>query len=181
MAKLQLKQIGLFVKVHGIRGELVLGLKDGYTFELIDKTINVGDPVFVEIDGIPVPFFIAGDGLNELNSGSLRIALDEVDEKILKKMINSGVFIETSKLGKHKGTEQFTADELIGYTISDKRIGLQGTIREFIDLKGNPMLSISVEGKYMLLPVISDFIRSIDHKKRSVIVELPEGYLETML
>jgi hypothetical protein len=48
-------------------------------------------------------------------------------------------------------------------------------------LKGNPMLNISVGKKNMLLPVISDFVVSIDDVKHEILLDLPDGYLEAML
>jgi 16S rRNA processing protein RimM len=181
MSQLQLKQIGSFVKVHGIRGELILSLNESYTFELIDKVIKKGKAVFVEINGIPVPFFVSPNGLKELNQNSVLIKFDDTNEKLTNQMVSLKVFIESSFLTKIKDEKTFQPEDLIGYRISDEIGSFEGEVKEFINMKGNPMFSIGIGKKSMLFPVISDFILAVDSKRKTILVELPEGYLDAML
>jgi 16S rRNA processing protein RimM len=158
MEQLQLKQIGLFVKAHGIHGDIVLNLKDKLTSDLIDEILKEGDAVFIEIDGIPVPFFIAQNGLNELNQKSILIRFDDVTYSKASKLVSSKVFVEKSKFNKFKHEDLESVEDLIGYELSDSKKTFTGQVVEFINLKGNPMLSIEIGDKKMLIPVISDYI-----------------------
>jgi 16S rRNA processing protein RimM len=181
MKQFQLKQIGTFIKVHGIRGEMVLNLEDSLTCELIENILTEGEPVFVEKDGIPVPFFISKDGFSELNQNNILIKLDDIDDKRAIKMVSSNVLIDKSKLSDIEENLFGSPEELVGYTVIDKRSNFSGEITEFINLKENPMLNVKVEKKNMLLPVISDFFVSVDDKKKIIILNLPDGYIEAML
>jgi len=181
MKHLQLKQIGSFIKVHGVHGELVLNLKENYTFELIEKVIKEGEPVFVEINGIPVPFFISVNGFEEFNQNSTLLKLDDIDNKKALQMVSSKVFLESYRLSKTKDNKFDSPEDLLGYTVTDIKASFKGKVSEFINLKGNPMLNISVGKKNMLLPVISDFVVSIDDLKHEILLDLPDGYLEAML
>jgi 16S rRNA processing protein RimM len=181
MKQFQLKQIGTLIKVHGIRGEMVLNLKENLSFELIENIFTENEPVFVERDGIPVPFFISKNGVSELNQNSILIKLDDVEDKMAIKMVSSNVLIEKSKLSEIKEDLFGSPEELVGYTVIDKQTKFSGEISEFIKLKGNPMFNVKAKGKNMLLPVISDFFVSIDDKKKTVYLNLPDGYIDAML
>jgi len=181
MAHLQLKQIGTLIKVHGIRGEIILNLNEGYTFELIDKVITEGNAVFVDINGIPVPFFVSENGLKELNQNSVLLKFDDIDDKKAVQMLASKVFLESKLTADIKMENSFHPEDLIGYKIHDRNESFSGEISEYINLKGNPMFNIRIGKKSMLIPVISDFIVDVDNKKKTILLELPEGYLDAML
>jgi 16S rRNA processing protein RimM len=181
MEQIQLKQIGYLAKTHGINGDLVLSLSDNLTFDLIDEILNEGDAVFVEKDGIPVPFFVSENGLREYSGVSLLIRFDDIDNQKALKLVSSKVFIESYKVIHFEKNQAEIASEWIGYEICDPNHSFKGKVKEFIQLKGNPMLNIEIGKKTMLIPLISDFIISVNDKKKLIELNLPDGYIDAML
>jgi len=181
MKQIQLKQIGSFTKTHGIQGDLALYLNENVSFDLIDKGIVEKEAVFVEIDGIPVPFFIAENGIRQLNDNTLLLRFDDLDEKKASKLVTCQVYLNTTGITTTNQKPEEDPNEWIDYTVIDKNLGKIGQVQEFIDLKENPMLSILHHKKELLLPLISDFIVSIDTENETITTNLPEGYLDALL
>lgn len=177
MKQIQLKQIGSFTKTHGIHGSLALYLNENVSFDLIDKGIVEKEAVFVEIDGIPVPFFLAEGGIRQLNDSTLLLRFEELDEQKASKLVSCAVFINTDDLSNPDQKDNESPYEWIGYTVIDINLGQLGHVKEFVDLKENPMLSIFHHNKELLLPLISDFIISLDTENKTITTKLPEGYL----
>lgn len=180
MTKLQLKKIGFFLKTHGICGDLVLSLEGNLTVDLIDEIIQEGDPVFVDRDGIQVPFFIAPDGLRDFGQNSCLLRFEDINETKSKEMVSSDVFIENSRFQGIKKEISEAFDDFIGYKIRDIHTGFAGEITNYIGLKENPLFQVKTDSKDILVPAVSDYIVSIDEGKHEIIINLPEGYLEAM-
>jgi len=181
MAQIQLKQIGYLAKTHGVHGELVLSLNEGFTIDLIGEFLHIGDAVFIEIDGIPVPFFISDNGLREHGSNSILLKFDDLDKLKASKLVSLKVYLEKTKVSSGAKFEEDLASAWIGYEIADKGQSFQGKVKEFIEIKGNPMISIEVGKKNLLIPLLSDFIVSVNNKRKFILLDLPEGYLDAML
>jgi 16S rRNA processing protein RimM len=181
MKKIQLKQIGSFIKTHGFQGDLVLSINEEISSDLLDKSLIEKEAVFVEIDGIPVPFFIAEDGIRELNPITLLIKFDDVDEKKAKQICTNKVFINTYYLNDIEGNKELDPSALKGFLVTDEQLGEIGLVKDFIDLKENPLLSVDYKGKDVLLPILADFILSINDKTKVIETNLPDGFLEALL
>jgi 16S rRNA processing protein RimM len=181
MKKQQLKKIGTFSKVHGVHGDLVLNLTDNITIDLIEHALNEGDAVFVEMDGIPVPFFISENGISERDPQTILVSLDEISDKKAIKLVQSKVYLEIDKMPEIEKDNHTNFKDVIGFSVVGELAGSLGTVSDFLDLKNNPMLSIRLEGKSWLLPLVSDFITRVDIEKQQMFVKLPNGYLDALM
>jgi 16S rRNA processing protein RimM len=180
MTKLQLKKIGFFLKTHGIYGDLVLALEENFDIDLIDEIIQEGNPVFVDRDGIPVPFFIAPDGLRDFGQNSYLLRFENVADTKSKEMVSSVVYIESSRFQGIKNEVSVAFDDFIGYHIRDINTPFFGEIIDYAGLKENPLFLVNSGNKEILIPAVSDFIVSVDDNKREIIINLPVGFLEAM-
>ena len=70
---------------------------------------------------------------------------------------------------------------LKGFLVVDEQLGVIGTVKDFADIKENPLLSIDYNGKEVLLPILADFILSIDDTTKTIKTDLPDGFLEALL
>ncbi len=181
MIQTKLTEIGSLIKTHGIHGNLVLNLNEHLNFDVIDKSLVEGNAVFVERDGIPVPFFISENGIKELNLKSILLKFDDIDDRKALQLVSSKVFLESSKIDKDELSNNEIASEWVDYEVTDIKGSFKGIVLEFIDLKGNPMLNIDVDGKTLLIPLFSDFISAVDDKNKKIVLDLPVGYLEALL
>ena len=55
---------------------------------------------------------------------------------------------------------------------------LVGTIDKVIDNSAQPLFSILNNGNEILIPIIDEFIISVERNNKQIIVELPEGLIE---
>jgi 16S rRNA processing protein RimM len=181
MQQLNLKQIGSFVKTHGVHGQLVMNFSDNFNSGLIKNGLQEQEAVFVELDGIPVPFFISVKGIRNLNENAVILALEDIDNKKANDFCGCRVFIESIRISENTGNENISIEDCIGFLVYDADLVYIGKFVEFIGLKGNPMLRIDVNGKELLIPLISDFITSINVDKSEIYLQLPEDYIDALL
>lgn len=69
---------------------------------------------------------------------------------------------------------------LLGYTIIDQQQQL-GEILELIEQPQQLLCRIEINNQEALIPLHEDTLKKIDHKKRQVHVQLPEGLLDIYL
>ena len=69
---------------------------------------------------------------------------------------------------------------LLGYTIIDQGQSL-GQILEVIEQPHQLLCRLEVQGKEVLIPLHEDSLEKVDHRKKQVVVELPEGLLDIYL
>jgi 16S rRNA processing protein RimM len=157
------KTIGRITKTYGFEGAVIVRNEGGITREP-----EQGEPVFVVIDGIPVPFFTREAW--SPSPGTLIISFDDY-------------LTEKSVIG-FKGCEVRTGREdnikrdpttLEGYTIIDKQSGFRGIIARVIENPGQMIAAVtSAEGE-ILIPMHQDLIISVDKKRKLIVMSLPSG------
>lgn len=69
---------------------------------------------------------------------------------------------------------------MIGYMMIDGTKEL-AVIQEVIEQPLQILCRLEIEGKEVLIPLHEETIRSVNHKKKQVVVELPDGLLEVYL
>jgi 16S rRNA processing protein RimM len=160
--------IGQISKSHGISGHLMLRLNGDFADD-----IEPGEPLFVEVDEILVPFFIEEA---EVFPDRAIVKLEFISTPMdVKKITGKNVFLEKSAIGVNENVSGDNGRFYVGYSIEDKTSGIEGIIKEFIDNPMNPLFLVENESSEFLLPVHPDFIVEVDDKKKLMILELPEG------
>ena len=69
---------------------------------------------------------------------------------------------------------------LLGYTIIDNENSL-GPILEVIEQPHQLLCRLEIQTKEVLIPLNENFLQKIDHRKKQVIVVLPDGLLDIYL
>jgi len=69
---------------------------------------------------------------------------------------------------------------LLGYTIINNNESL-GEILELIEQPHQLLCRLEIKGKEVLIPLHEQTLQKINHKKKEVFVELPDGLLEVYL
>ena len=164
-------RIGHFSKPHGTKGELSL-VTDYDLFEDED------DPfVICEMDGIFVPFFV--ESYRYKNESVILIGLDGIDnETAAKQFVNRDVFYAADRFKALYQADELTWKRLIGYVVEDKTQGELGLISQVDETTVNTLFKVDDHGKELLIPAADELIESIDHDRRRIVMDLPEGLLE---
>ncbi len=161
--------LGTISKTHGVRGELIIRIMDP-SFEPDENW----ESLFLQIDGILVPFFISS--LYAPKTDEWFICFDDYDNKdSAQNLVGSPVWIQKDFMAKVE--EEIYMDELTGYALINLSTGRQGLITDFMDIPGNPVFEVSLEGEKVLVPAQDDLIEEIDQENQKLIMRLPEGIM----
>jgi len=132
--------------------------------------------VVLEIDGIFVPFFI--DEYRFKTTETALIKFDSINsEPQAKDLAGLTVYLPKTFLEKVEDNE-IELDYFVGFDLIDKQAGLIGEITEVDQTTENALFVILRDNEELLIPVGDDYIRDIDHEKKKILVELPEGLLD---
>ncbi|MBN1252669.1 MAG: 16S rRNA processing protein RimM [Bacteroidales bacterium] len=169
--------IGSIIKTHGYEGGVVLNIESNFNIELIEDCINKKGLVFIDIDGIPVPFFIT-EKVKVLNNKSILLYLENIEDEIkAKKIVNYRIMLEES-CNELSNENEFSFEQLIKYSVFDVNLGLIGKIIDFMDIPSNPLFVVKKENEEILIPINKNFIIEIDDKLKELKIELPEGLVD---
>jgi 16S rRNA processing protein RimM len=166
-------KIGKFVATHGLKGELVLkhelGKKTslkGLSAIFVEESKNAFLPWFVETSRVKNEreVFLKLDGI-KTREAAIKLSQKEVwlTEPDLKRFA-----AKSSPLN------------LLGYTIVNRSEPL-GEILEVIEQPHQLLCRLEIRGKEALIPINENFLKKINHVRKEVNVELPDGLIEIYL
>ena len=163
--------LGTLIKTHGIKGSYVLGLNN-----LHSEDIPEMESVFMEIDGLLVPFFISR--CSDLGDSSLIIKFDNIDTDVkAHEFIGCKIYIPADKL-KIPVDSYSKAKDFKGYEIIDSKYGNIGKIEDILDIRENPLFRVISGNNEYMIPVNDSFLKEINHSKKVIFADLPEGLLD---
>ncbi len=161
---------GRIIKIHGFDGTVAVKIEQRFI-----ENIPAMESVFIEIDGIPVPFFIS---MTEYSGGEI----------IKMRFTDYGSY---DKISEFNGCRIFlTSYEEIpdnsddvkiieGFKVLKKNKEIIGTVKEIIENPGHDLLKIiSLTGREILIPIHEDLITKIDNRGKAITVQLPDGLME---
>jgi 16S rRNA processing protein RimM len=77
---------------------------------------------------------------------------------------------------------KFYFHEVRGFDVVDENYGYVGVLKEIIDNGPQPIISVSAQSeKEVLVPLIDEFIVSLDRNSRALTIKAPEGLIEFYL
>ncbi len=162
--------LGRISRASGYNGSVSVRLEKSF----IDNIPEM-ESVFLEIDGKPVPFYISS--LEYSGEDILKIKFKGYDtyEKV-NEFTGCRIYLTTiSKDKKISGNPE----SISGFKVISGNKSLLGTVMEIIQNPGHDLLKIlSPGGKEILIPYHEDFILNTSDKKKTIIVDLPEGLTE---
>lgn len=162
--------LGRIAKVSGYEGAVTVKLEKSFT-----ENIPQMESVFIETDGRPVPFFINASEYS--GAEILKLSFEGYDsaEKV-SGFVGCRIFLtDTDSVHIIKPLN----NNLTGYKVFLPESKVLGTITEILENPGQWLLVIeSLSGKEILIPLHEDFIVSIDKRKKSVLMNIPEGLTE---
>lgn len=162
--------LGRIVKPFGFEGFVTVKLEKSFI-----ENIPGMESVFLDIDGKPVPFFISDSDYPGADILRLKFEGYESFEKA-SEFAGCTVFLTSGQ--SEKSTSGHTGD-LAGYTVFEPDNARVGTVKETIRNPGQWLLSIlTSEGKEILIPMHQDLIIKVDNKKKTIVMDLPDGLKE---
>ena len=161
-------QIGFIQRTHGLKGELTCVIES----ELPEADLNA---VFVEVDNRLIPYFIKSLSLQGNRS---LMQLDDVETlEQARRLVGKSLYLQKT-LRPRLARGAFYDDEITGFAVTDEALGDLGQVREVIDAGPNKLIAVDHGDKEVLIPVNGPFIKSINKSRKTITVELPDGFLD---
>lgn len=134
--------------------------------------------IFIDIKGSLIPYQIEKISIK---GNKAQVHLQDIDSAEKSgSLTGCKLHLPMNFLPKLKGNS-FYFHEVIGYTIEDKSHGMIGTITEISDHGPQAIFQIDHEGTEILIPITDDFVKKVDRKKKTILVETPEGLIDLYL
>ena len=166
--------LGKIVKKYSFKGELLVKL-DTDNPSIYTKM----ESVFIDKNKSLIPFFIERSSLHK--STLLRVKFEDIDsEEDANKLLKSELYLPLEFLPQLTGNK-FYYHEIFGFEAEDLSFGLIGIIKGVNDNTNQAILEIDRNGSEILIPLIDDFIKSVDREQKKIILEVPEGLIDIYL
>lgn len=163
-------EVGYIQRTHGIKGELQASW---------DDSLNV-DPqnfesVFVEIDGIPIPFFISS--AKSKSDDKIILKLDEVDDLLsADELVGHKLLLLSTQVPEDDDIE---LKDLVGYTIVSQNNQVVGVIENYEEFNLNSIYYVkTASNTEIIVPAVEDLVIEVDVDERIVTMEIPEGLVD---
>ncbi len=170
-AKSELLQVARVLKSNGTEGEVLVGFRG-----ISPEDLNVKEPVFIEFDGLPVPFFIESFTRKGANRAVTRLTgvknLTDAEE-----LAGKDVFASKEAIDSDEDEDFLSPDELTGWTLLDADNRTVGEISGYEDIPGNLCVYVETADGQAMVPLHEDLILSVDENSRTITVAVPDGLL----
>lgn len=167
----EILQVGGTQKPYGIKGEIVIRFRKA---EYADVETEY---YLLEIEGIPVPFFI--EEFTYSTDVTARVKFEDVNDEIAAaRYVNCPVFLPrelVKLLAEQNGSDW---DYFTGFTVIDQYGKKLGVIEEVDDSTMNVLFVVRNDGIEYLIPATEDFIDAVDEENNLIEMYLPEGLIE---
>jgi 16S rRNA processing protein RimM len=158
---------GKTIKAFGSKGSLIIVLDR-------DVELQENEPVFLIIDGKPVPFFIRS--ALEKSYGEWLTAFDGVDTPDAARRL-CGLEVALPLINSPETEPELTQDVLLGYKVVDVQFGLIGKLSDVMHLPMHSLMVVRDEEKEYLIPLNETIVQNINNRKKQITIAAPEGLL----
>jgi 16S rRNA processing protein RimM len=122
------------------------------------------EPVFIEFDGLPVPFFI--EEITPRGGVKYYLKLVDIDNlELAEELVGKEIILDQ---------EEEEDEDVVGFTLYDQNGRKIGEVTAFEDIPGNPCIEISGG---TLIPCPGECILDVDPRKRTLKLQIADGLL----
>lgn len=166
--------LGNIVRKYSFKGELLIKLDTDQP-----ETYKNLDAVFIFVGNSLIPFFIERSQLHK--SDLLRVKFEEIStEEDAIALLKSDVYLPLELLPILEGNK-FYFHEVIGFIIKDVNFGYVGIVKGINDTTSQALFEIDRDGVEILIPINDEFIKEVDRKNKTIVVDTPEGLIDLYL
>ena len=156
-------KIAQVLKSNGTDGGLLLSF-----FDVSPEDLDLQEPVFIEFDGLPVPFYFDSFAKRGNNRAIVHLTgvhnLKDADE-----LAGASVYADYF--------EEEDGEDLTGWTVKNSDGSVVGTVTGHEDIPGNLCIYVETPHGEVLLPLHEELVVSMDPEKKLVTLIIPEGLI----
>ncbi len=159
-----MQRIAQVLKSNGRDGELLV------SFIGIDpEDIDLEEPVFIEFDGLPVPFYF--ESFTQRGSSRALVRLTGVRSlRDAEELAGAAIYVEDDLYEDEE-------EDLTGWTVLQADGTPAGTVSAHEDIPGNPCIWVETGHGEVLIPLHEELVLEVDEEKQTLRMEIPEGLL----
>lgn len=166
----KLISVGYVKKSHGVKGGLLLFFDDGVQFT--DEEVEF---LFIEIDGLPVPFPI--EYLEERDKNLFYAELGFLgDKESVQTYLGCNILFEKKNIITE--FSEINISHLEGFLIIDSNMGEIGRVSSIDNFSGNIVFTVMGNKGEYLIPYNEDLLRAFDAEKMIIEMNCPKGIFE---
>ena len=160
-----MQRIGQVLKSNGRDGELLVSFSG-----ISPEEIDLEEPVFIEFDGLPVPFYF--ESFTPRGNSRALVRLTGVHDLTDADELAGAVLYAEDDLYEDE------EEDLTGWTVLNADGTKAGVISAHEDIPGNPCIWVETGHGECLLPLHEELILDVDAKEKTLRMEIPEGLLD---
>ena len=160
-----MQRIGQVLKSNGRDGELLVSFSG-----IAPEEIDLEEPVFIEFDGLPVPFYF--ESFTQRGSSRALVRLTGVHNLTDADELAGAVLYAEDDLYEDE------KEDLTGWTVLDADGTKVGTVTAHEDIPGNPCIWVETGRGECLLPLREELVLDVDETEKTLRMEIPEGLLD---
>ena len=159
-----MQKIAQVLKSNGREGELLVGFVG-----IAPEDIDLEEPVFIEFDGLPVPFYFESFTPRGNTRALVRLTgvrnLTDAEELVGRDVCAEDDLYEDED------------EDLTGWTVLDADGTEVGTVTAHEDIPGNPCIWVETGHGEVLVPLREELVLDVDEQKETLRMTIPEGLL----
>ena len=168
MSKENLIEIGCFVGVHGIKGEVKLK-----SFTEIPENIFSFNEIFIQSSENPIKFELIRK-LKQIFVCKIENVETRTDAENFKGL---KLFISRKSLPKLKDKEFYHSD-LLNFAVYNLNKESFGNVISLEDFGAGLLVEVNKNNKTFYLPMGKNFLKKIDYKDKQIILDLKKDIIE---
>lgn len=168
------KIVGTIAGTHGLNGWLSAHIHPHFA-----KHMAVNGFLFIELKNKTfVPHRI--EGLKKENQEFFLLKIKDYDNiDLAKKLSSKNLALPTKMLSEKDAL--LSDNSLEGFILEDTRSDFKGKIESITETAGQVLAFLLINDQDVIIPLNPDLIRSVDRKKKTLRMEIPEGLLDIYL
>ena len=160
-----MQRIGQVLKSNGRDGELLVSFTG-----IAPEEIDLEEPVFIEFDGLPVPFYF--EAVSQRGNTRALVRLTGVHNLTDADELAGAVLYAEDDLYEDE------EEDLTGWTVLDADGKKVGTVSAHEDIPGNPCIWVETGHGEVLVPLHEELVLDVDPEKEALRMVIPEGLLD---
>ena len=160
-----MQKIAQVLKSNGREGELLVGFVG-----IAPEDIDLEEPVFIEFDGLPVPFYF--EAFSQRGNSRALVRLTGVHNLTDADELAGAILYAEDDLYEDE------EEDLTGWTVLDADGTKVGTVSAHEDIPGNPCIWVETGHGECLLPLREELVLDVDETEKTLRMEIPEGLLD---
>jgi 16S rRNA processing protein RimM len=160
-----MQKIAQVLKSNGREGELLVGFVG-----IAPEDIDLEEPVFIEFDGLPVPFYFESFTPRGNTRALVRLTgvrnLTDAEELVGRDVCAEDDLYEDEE------------EDLTGWAVLDADGTEVGIVTAHEDIPGNPCIWVETGHGEVLVPLREELVLDLDEQKETLRMTIPEGLLD---